>query len=619
MFEKWIKIFPSLFSFLLNQVKSVGFLPGILIIFVTIGFRLSGSLQFQEWWALDSFLKSLPGETSDRRITIIGLNEVDIAQEGYPIPDGEIANLLEILQGYEPRVIGLDIAKNLAIPELVTTLKKYPNQFAIAKILPEAIAPPPGLSSKQIGFIDVINDRDGYLRRVLLGMPCPSCEEYQFSLIIRLVEAYLAAEGISLETGIRDRHAMRLGRLEIPRFRSNSGGYIRSDEGGVQMLLNFRQGQPYGRMLSLQDIKTGNFNPSDIRDRIVIIGMTAISVGDIKNSIATYSNSLPEGKVYGVEIIAHAVSQIISGVLDNRPMIYSWSEMSEYVWIVVWGIGGIALASIPRLPWQNFLAVIVAVSALVIVSYTVFLLWGLWLPVIPTAIVLGLNGIMLTPFYYRDRTLRSLLLERQNTIDRTYDSIHNGPLQTLKLLIRQTKDGNITLEKSLTELENLDQEMRAVYDCLSRQTSSLENTHHTFNGQELDLRSPLPELLYQVYICTLERDFPHFATIKIKVPTFNTVDEAHLTLEQKRSLCQFLEEALCNVGKYAAGVTRLEITYTQQQKRYLLSITDNGKGIDSNHQGRGTKQAQKLARQLKGTFSRKSRSPKGTICQLTWE
>ncbi len=593
-------------------------MPGILIITVTIGFRLSGSLQFQEWWALDSFLRLLPSETSDIRITIIGLNEDDIAQEGYPIPDGKITKLLEILQQYEPRVIGLDIAKNLATPELVNTLKKYPNQFAIAKILPEAIAPPPGLSSDQIGFIDVINDRDGYLRRVLLGMPCPSCKEYQFSLIIRLVETYLAAEGISLETGIRDRHAMRFETVEIPRFRANSGGYIRSDEGGVQMLLNFRQGKPYGKMLSLQDIKTGNFNLSDIRDRIIIIGMTAISVGDIKNTVATSSNSLLEGKVYGVEIIAHAVSQIISGVLDNRPMICSWSEIGEYIWIVVWGMGGIALASIPRLPWQNFLAVIFAISALVIVSYAVLLFWGLWLPMVPATIVLGLNGIMLTPFYYRDRTLQSLLLERQNTIDRTYDSIHNGPLQTLKLLIRQTKDGNITLDKSLTELENLDREMRDVYDSLSRQTSSLESTHHTFNGQELDLRSPLPELLYQVYVCTLERDFPHFATIKVKVPTFNTIDEAHLTLEQKRSLCQFLEEALCNVGKYAAGVTRLEITYTQQEKSYLLRIADNGKGIDSDRQGRGTKQAKKLARQLKGQFSRKARSPKGTICQLTW-
>ena len=603
---------------LLSHIKGVGFLPGMLIMAMTVGLRLSGSLQFQEWWALDYFLRSRPSESSEQRITIIGLNEADIDQEGYPIPDREIARLLETLQTYQPRVVGLDIAKNLATSELITTLQKYPHQLAIAKILPEAIAPPPGLSSQQVGFVDVINDRDSHLRRVILGMPCPDGPEYQFSLIIRLTEIYLAVEGITLATGKRDRQAMRFGSVEIPRFRSNSGAYLREDEGGVQMLLNFRQGKPYGRMLSLQDIKTGNFNPSDISDRIVIIGMTAVSVGDVKNTAATPSHSLPRGKVYGVEIIAHGVSQIINTVLDDRPMLYSWSEMGEYAWIVAWSMVGITLAGIPRSPWQNFLAVILAIIGVILLSYLVLLWWGLWLPVVPATMALGLNGVVLTSFYYQDRALRSLILERQKTIDRTYDSIHNGPLQTLKLLIRHTRDGAITLEDSLTALENLDREMRSVYDALSRQTKSLESTHLTINGQELDLRSPLPELLYQVYIYTLERDFPYFATIKVKVPIFDSFEEQNLTLEQKRSLCQFLEEALCNVGKYAEGVTRLEITCTQQQQGYLLRIVDNGKGIDSNHEGRGTKQAHKLARQLKGQFSRQARSPKGTICQLIW-
>ncbi|HHP7231726.1 MAG TPA: hypothetical protein ACFCUY_12820 [Xenococcaceae cyanobacterium] len=84
--------------------------------------------------------------------------------------------------------------------------------------MPDRIAPPPGLSSDQIGFIDVINDQDSHLRRVLLGMPCPDSqsvssdskvicdsEKYQFSLIIRLAEIYLAEAGITLTTGIRDR------------------------------------------------------------------------------------------------------------------------------------------------------------------------------------------------------------------------------------------------------------------------------------------------------------------------------------------------------------------------------------------------------------------------------
>ncbi len=79
---------------------------------------------------------------------------------------------------------------------------------------------------------------------------------------------YLKAKGISLENGIQDPHAMRFGSTELPRFLANSGGYVETDDFGVQVLLNFRSGQERFRTLSLNDIKTENFNPSWIRDRI---------------------------------------------------------------------------------------------------------------------------------------------------------------------------------------------------------------------------------------------------------------------------------------------------------------------------------------------------------------
>jgi CHASE2 domain-containing sensor protein len=72
--------------------------------------RLTGSLQFLEWIALDHLLRSRSPEPTDTRIVILGIDELDIRQIGaYPIPDAAIADLITLLQRYQPAVIGLDV------------------------------------------------------------------------------------------------------------------------------------------------------------------------------------------------------------------------------------------------------------------------------------------------------------------------------------------------------------------------------------------------------------------------------------------------------------------------------------------------------------------------------
>jgi two-component sensor histidine kinase len=153
---------------------------------------------------------------------------------------------------------------------------------------------------------------------------------------------------------------------------------------------------------------------------------------------------------------------------------------------------------------------------------------------------------------------------------------------------------------------------------MQRETLTQDNRLYLNSGLELDLQAPIYELLYQVYTYTLERDLPCFKTLKIKVRTFDPIDNQYLSIEQKRGLCRFLEEALCNVGKHALGVTRLSVTYTLKEGWYILGITDNGVGICSDSEGRGTQQCRNLARQLRGKFVRSPLSPKGTVCELTW-
>jgi two-component sensor histidine kinase len=170
----------------------------------------------------------------------------------------------------------------------------------------------------------------------------------------------------------------------------------------------------------------------------------------------------------------------------------------------------------------------------------------------------------------------------------------------------------------LEELRNLNYEIREVGEYLKREALNQKESHRFGSGLILDLKLPIRDLLYEVYSHTLQRNFPYFKALKVKAYSFDRIEEQYLSLEQKRELCQFLEEALCNVGKHAKEATRLSATGKQNEGWYTLSIQDNGVGICSSCEGRGTKQCLDIARKLKGTFQRKSLGEKGTLCELVW-
>lgn len=600
----------------------VGALPGLAALGLVVIVRLSGSLQFIEWITLDAFLRLRPAEPIDERIVIVGINEGDIRNVGkYPIPDREMAKLLLTLQQYQPKVIGLDIVRDIPVEpghaELVAVFKDIQNLIAIEKVLPTPIKPPPDLPPEQIGFADVLPDADGKIRRAILGMGRPEApDKFVFSLPLRLAENYLKADGIKLNNGIRDPHAMRFGATELPRFLPNSGGYVRTNDYGVQVLLNFRNGRERFRRLSLKDIETGKVYPHWLRGRIILIGITSPSLKDSIHTFAINDLELP-GEVYGVEFHAHVVSHILSAVIDRRPVLKTWSKGWEYLWIIGWGVLAISLGRLTQSPWKNLVYVGLASLGLIGVGY-VFTVWGWWIPVAPVMLLLVINGAILGALYQYDQALRSQIEVRQTTIERTFTLIHNGPLQTLANILRCVQDQDIAQNLLVEELKELNCEIRAVGEYLRREAIAQEESLRLCSGLILDLKLPIHDLFYEVTSHTLQRNFSYFKTLKVKARSFDSIEEKYLNIERKRELCQFLEEALCNVGKHAKGVTRLSVTGKQNEGWYTLSIKDNGSSICSIFESRGTKQCLAIAKHLGGRFKRDCLGEKGMLCELTW-
>jgi CHASE2 domain-containing sensor protein len=619
--QRWLKLKAEL------SVWRVGAIPGLTVIASVVALRAFGFLQPSELLAFDALLRSRPAEAFDERILIVGITDNDIRRIGtYPIPDRDLARIIQRVQTYQPSVVGLDFLRDVPVPpgrDAFLQALQAPNLIAIEKALPEqdgfSIAAPKNLPANQIGFSDVLPDRDGRVRRWLLGASNPS-RQYRFSLVIQLARSYLSNRGISLENGVRDRAAMRFSDAELTQFQPNSGGYVKADAGGNQILLHPRAGHKPFRIVSWRDIESGTVNPDWIRGRIVLIGLTGISTKDVVNSDAIPSAIF--GLVNGVEMHAHAVSQILSAVLDNRPLLQVWSDSWEYLWIVAWGIVGISLGRFARSPGRILFSVAGCCIGLIAIAFGSVLI-GVWIPLVPALMVLVFNGAGLTAatFYRYEQNLRARLRDRQAVIDQMFTSIHNGPLQTLAKLLRDVQNSPQQLA-FLPDLQHLNQELRSVYEIIKRETLEQETSLQLDADSTLDLQAPLHTILYEMYLHTMERNLLYFQTIRTRIVRFEPMNDQGLSLEQKRNLCRFLEEALCNVGKYATNTTRITVVCAEENGQQVVRVVDNG---DTNlnekipqRVGMGTQQAEALARQLRGTFQRLPHEPKGTRCELSW-
>lgn len=392
-------------SFNSRQLKNVLFLSAAITASV-LGVRLLGGLQTWELQAYDSFIRSRPDTGQDPRLLIVTVTEDDFQlpeqkQRIGSISDLALAQLLEKLKQFQARTIGLDIYRDFSVKsnrDSLTTRLRDPNFFAICKASDRAknhpgTAPPPEVPPAQLGFSDVIQDADGVLRRHLLAMkPAPTPCTAPYALSAQLAFHYLEAEGISANYNASG--DLVLGDVVFQRLRTRMGGYQQLDAWGYQILLNYRsyRHSPFeiAPTVTLSQVLQGKVKPDEVKDRIVLIGVTAQSAHDyIPTPYSAQQGFYQE--MPGAIVQAQMVSQIISAVKDKRSLISVWSSWGEVLWIWGWSLVGGAIA----LAYRAGLYLILAGGGVLLILWFLCLVLfnqGFWVPLVPSALVLVVTG-----------------------------------------------------------------------------------------------------------------------------------------------------------------------------------------------------------------------------------
>jgi CHASE2 domain-containing sensor protein len=386
---------------------------------LTIGVRSQGWLQPFELKAYDHLMRMRPAESPDNRILLITIDQKDVKSQpaeergAASISDRHLAQLfakLEKLEHYEPRVIGLHIFRNQFKSEnhpILGTLSQQSDRFITICTYDDkeqpGVSPPDGVTQKSLGFTNLMLDPDNILRRHLFfgvepkaGSDCNT--KYSFSY--QLAQRYLLfQEGIPIKINQDDEP--EAGNVVMKTIRRNSGGYNKINAMGYQLMINYRANQQIAPRFTLTEFLENQISRDLVKDKIVMIGTTAESFNDTDwQSPYSAINFGDVENISGIELQAHLVSQIISAVLDDRPLIWWWPEFVELLWIGWWSLfSGLLLLNIRR-PKYLFVSLGGSLGLLYIICWGVMANSAGWIPLIPPALAYIGTGVVVLYLFY---------------------------------------------------------------------------------------------------------------------------------------------------------------------------------------------------------------------------
>ena len=385
---------------------------------LTIGATYLKAFQLFELLAFDTWVRLRPLEAKENRVVVVTISESDINELGqWPLSDRTLSQLITKINQYQPRAIGLDIYRGLPVKpgtaELEAVFRSTPNLIGVEKAIGKSVKTSAILEAQgQTALADVVKDTDGKIRRGLLSIELND-GQIQLGLATTLALMYLEAEGIEPElkgdTGI-----ISIGQTELVPFKGNDGGYVRADDGGIQVLMNYRGKEDSFAQISIFDVLNDQVGEESIKDRIVLIGSIAESLHDFLPTPYSINRANQLEDLPGVFIHANLTSQIISGALDGRNAIKTISEFEEWIWIFTWAFS-VSLSNLILLNCQSnsrqvllilgstVLSLIIPGILLMGIGYLLFL-GGFWLPVISPLFSLTLSTITISWYYNQSQT-----------------------------------------------------------------------------------------------------------------------------------------------------------------------------------------------------------------------
>jgi adenylate cyclase len=321
------------------------------------------------------------------KVIVIGIDENDINQFGWPMNDKYLCKAIDTLSQWGAASISLDLYRDVEVPPQNTCLRKIiktNTKMISIRNIAENIPAIPGTPDHQQGFNDLVVDSDGVIRRDLVHV---SNQELSIrSLALRMLE-------VANQKPILDKQVEALP-SEIW-LTKNAGGYLSLPGAGYQTMLDTNNLENI-KTKSLGDVLNKSINASEITGKIVLIGSTAKSIKDVYEIPQSRFHSGDSYlRIPGVKIHALRVINLTELIQNEKASIHALKREKTQLLAILLFILGIALAEIPKSLKVSILSIGVTIIStgigLILLQAKLNIWVGLSLP-ISAIVVSGVAG-----------------------------------------------------------------------------------------------------------------------------------------------------------------------------------------------------------------------------------
>lgn len=609
-----------------------------------IGLHYLKIIQPIEFASYDLLFYLKPPEFVDERITIVEWDEKSISslQESL-ISDSNLNKLIAEISSHNPRVIGLDLYRDIPVPSsrldakenakahdrLNQTFKTNSKIIGIHKSVIPKMSPSPILAEKgRSAAADISPDTDVRLRKVYMfptsdenGMPT----EVPY-IGIALGYNYLAQEGWLADNDPRGIKIHKGSKSSILKPLSPlAADNLTGKDSNWKLFVNWRKtltDKNFNSVSAVNIIEGSSKSDYLFRDRLVIIGNSNNYNSDIhrtaidrwQQNLSSSSNWQQEQRTSGVEIVAQVSSSIISHVLNNRNLIYPVPE-----WIlhasIIFPLFSLAVICenhfntnilISQLWWKIFGYSILFISGLAIISFLCFEFMGVWFSVVPSIIGIILGGftyallsnsekeksdlkylkLLMKDFKHNIRNISRSISSANRAIERNNCEIDQQLKDNLSLL----EDREIEFLEDLIRrnISNINIRSNVISEAIERVNSYQERTT-TY------LKYTYSKSIYHTKVCNLNAEinktvsnFVYFQDTQFNYRLEPTYDNKIVSQKIYINDWLIIVENLLSNAIYAINPElnespdfepKIEITTVNKSRQIVLVVEDNGIGI----------------------------------------
>lgn len=381
--------------------------------------ELQGFDLYNRWMAL-------PGPSA--RTVVIGFNEQDFRHvPSYPYADAVLADLLERVVAGKPRVIVLNVVRDIPVEpghaRLLEVYRRAPMLFGMDLVRPGepgelgVSAPPVLREAGRWGFPTSLTDLDGVTRAALLADTArqPPHEH----VLTRAARLALAAQGVRLDIAA-DGSLVLDGRSHPPLDpRRTYDDQAWSDSWAAQQIPQRYQSDALE--VSFDDVLKGRVDATVFTDRSVVIGTTAPSMARFLNTPLV---PISGRGIAAPHWMAHSLDNLYAVALDGWPVLRQLPGPVNHLglFLLAW-LACLSFLHVRSLGGWALRAGLWA-AALVSGGYLAYRA-GWWLPVVPALLTLLLAlGLVFNNLVRSEAQQRRLLDTFRRVFDQLPDPVY---------------------------------------------------------------------------------------------------------------------------------------------------------------------------------------------------